>query len=1442
MAKLDINLSVNGADKAIKLKEQITSLEKANNKLRDSTIGYQRIINSLRKDEEDYLKTKQKLTEKIKQNSLAVRENNNEIARARQSIKEQNSSINSSSDGLSRLTRNVFSAYLAYETLRKSFNLVVNNGFEFNKSVEASKAGLVSLAVAIQDKNIPIMQRYANASREASVTMQELIKINSETPQSLDQTVQIYRTMYPSMKAVGVSSRELITLTKQLSIASAANGIKFQSLLAGVDGLASGTVRANSDLGRFLNSLGLTNEKLKQSTDIFKTINDATSSFKAPDTMTVAISKLSNAWNNLTGELTKSSFDSAKESLNALTPIIDNLTKKFHSLNTEIKSIYDIQNIKNIDDLKNSLEKLQEQRANLDKGFRGTSFGIGLSNLFGSKESIDAQKRNIDHLISDTIYKIKQLEKASLKQKKDDEEAATHHIKIITDEQQKLLDQAQALIDPTKPIIDRYNAMYQAIQAAPKGMFDETAMTKFFTSWQSAIDAVMKKQEQMTRLERDWSKEKQKINEDISLSNLNGYDKQLKALENWRDSELEKYSSITEAKAKIEEGFNSKLVKLNEEAAQNALKTMTSMYSDVNSLLSDLFDANDARAKKMAEVNKALHTAQMVMHVAEMVQSTAFTSLFVANEATKATAAGTTAVAVAAQSSPWTGMATAAAMAAMLASLGIALGAFGGNDTVSYTYDRISAQKANSGTGTTLGDTSIASKSITDSLKLMSDLAKPEYRLFTQMNNSLTSIDQKIAGVSTLLLQQGGFAVGEGANIASIKNTSNIISQYQGSILGGGLATIATDFISGALKKIIGDNFVSNIFTSISGTIGNIVSGIFGGSTSTSQKLYDYGLYFNKQLLNGAIDSIQGSAYQVIETRVKKSGGWFGSDSTSYYYDTYFKNMDASIKNQFQLILGNIYDTIVQGSKGLDKPTNEIIDTLNNFTVNLGKISFKGLSGQQIQDKLTSVFGKVSDQIVSDAFAIYDTVEKVTKSPIYKKIDLGFIATGSDKIIGYAESITKTYQKVGTTLDGFQQVGEGLYETMIRVSSGVQEADYYISMLGKSFSEVKYTDIINKQGNVALEALRQSIINLDSATYGANNGVIQLLSGINTTASDLYDMYKTLNIMRLQIESTGQSMSGLTSYMVLGAGGMSQLSDGLDAYYKNFLTSEEQVTLKTKEMMASFDALGVAMPTSNEQFKNLVQSIDTSTAAGQQLYGQVIALSGSFSDLTSQVKDTVNNLNNTIISTIDSITSSFNRIVTNSTVTLDKFKTSLNNALSLAGGNDRQALANALLVVQSQASALTNAANFSTLFDMQFAQAAATNRLNEIKQGALSQIDYLSNIANLLNGTLNVNVVSMSSTPVVNTKITPFANGGIVTKPTNALIGEAGYNEAVIPLKNPNDPLGQDKLQSQIYDLQQQQKESNGFMFTIAHEVIELNKLMRRITNGGDKMLVELGA
>ena len=136
--------------------------------------------------------------------------------------------------------------------------------------------------------------------------------------------------------------------------------------------------------------------------------------------------------------------------------------------------------------------------------------------------------------------------------------------------------------------------------------------------------------------------------------------------------------------------------------------TMTS-YANMTGALASFYDEDDERRKKQLELQKVMNAAKMAMQLVELTQSAAFTSLFIAQEGAKATAAGTTAVAVAAQSSPWTGFATATAMAAMLASFGITLG---GKTKTSISSDAFSSMSANEGKGSVLGDMTAQSESI----------------------------------------------------------------------------------------------------------------------------------------------------------------------------------------------------------------------------------------------------------------------------------------------------------------------------------------------------------------------------------------------------------------------------------------------------------------------------------------------------------------------------------------------------------------------------------------------------------------------------------------------------------------------------------------------------------------------------------------------------------
>ena len=216
--------------------------------------------------------------------------------------------------------------------LDKAYSSVIGNGLDYNKQLEQQTASIKTLLGATSQNidslgnQITVQQKFNLAGKEAVKIMKELERINASTPNSLNETAQIYKAMLPGMRSVGASQKDLIALTEKLSIAAGAAGIEFQSLLASVDGLATGTVNTNSDLGRFLKSLGITNETLKESKDVTALLVDKFKDFKVLDTIGVATSNLNVEWDKLTGTLTKDIFSTQKESIKELTKLIKGVT------------------------------------------------------------------------------------------------------------------------------------------------------------------------------------------------------------------------------------------------------------------------------------------------------------------------------------------------------------------------------------------------------------------------------------------------------------------------------------------------------------------------------------------------------------------------------------------------------------------------------------------------------------------------------------------------------------------------------------------------------------------------------------------------------------------------------------------------------------------------------------------------------------------------------------------------------------------------------------------------------------------------------------------------------------------------------------------------------------------------------------------------------------
>jgi hypothetical protein len=473
------------------------------------------------------------------------------------------------------------------------------------------------------------------------------------------------------------------------------------------------------------------------------------------------------------------------------------------------------------------------------------------------------------------------------------------------------------------------------------------------------------------------------------------------------------------------------------------------------------------------------------------------------------------------------GFAAVAAMVGVMAAFGFS---GGGSRT---------APKYNTGTGTVMGDNSAQSESLTKSIERLAEIDRLTMRYSAQMASSLKSIEANIGGLTSLLVRTGDIS----ASGAGVKTGTSGIGDIN-KTLGGLISKIPV---------------LGTVFGGLLSAVGSVVNGLFGTKTS----IVGQGLSAVAQTMADIV-SLGFEAQNF--TNVQRRSRFLGI-TVRTRYSTETTDASDEVNRQFTLILKGFYDAISAASNPLGLALNEVQERLNSFVVNIGQIDLQGLTGQEIQEKLTAVFGAAADSMARAAIA---------------------------------------------GLDDFQKVGEGYFETVVRVASGIEQAQQLLRQLG--VEAIAYTDILNKQGDVTAEIIRQSVM-LNDASAGIAGGFAEIIGNANGTGQELYDLVVTLRDLQQQISATGQKAEYMTIAMISAAGGLDAFQSGLQSFYDDILTDSERSAIELARLTAQFQSLGVAMPASREAFKTLIQSIDVTTAAGQALYGSLIALTPAFVDL-----------------------------------------------------------------------------------------------------------------------------------------------------------------------------------------------------------------------------------
>ncbi len=231
-----------------------------------------------------------------------------------------------------------------------------------------------------------------------------------------------------------------------------------------------------------------------------------------------------------------------------------------------------------------------------------------------------------------------------------------------------------------------------------------------------------------------------------------------------------------------------------------------------------------------------------------------------------------------------------------------------------------------------------------------------------------------------------------------------------------------------------------------------------------------------------------------------------------------------------------------------------------------------------------------------------DYSEAAMRAHFEKRLDLV-----SDAIGGWVDEIA----------DAFVGDLEGSYTAIATLLSvrGVEGAEELARAFIGTFETAAGEAIVQAQSGTFMDGF----IN-DLNAGGADGSLVSSLSREGETAADtfarlvndLVGVREAFDLMGRAALDFSLAAADMASSIIEAAGGAEAFKGKFSAYYAEFYTEQERLAKHTERTAAEFDKLGLAMPDSHAAFRDLVDGIDLTSAAGQELFASLLDLAPAF--------------------------------------------------------------------------------------------------------------------------------------------------------------------------------------------------------------------------------------
>jgi len=207
------------------------------------------------------------------------------------------------------------------------------------------------------------------------------------------------------------------------------------------------------------------------------------------------------------------------------------------------------------------------------------------------------------------------------------------------------------------------------------------------------------------------------------------------------------------------------------------------------------------------------------------------------------------------------------------------------------------------------------------------------------------------------------------------------------------------------------------------------------------------------------------------------------------------------------------------------------------------------------------------------------------------------------------------------TNDQFTKIVLGLRTSIVAAADSLgMGGDAFAARLNTfvvSLGKISLKDMKGEEVQKALEAAFSKLGD-DMAKFGVGGlekyqavgeGYLETLARV---ANNYMQVSDVLAVLGKSFNTSGLAAVALSESLIHAAGNLDTLTSGTSFFVQNFLSEAEQMEPVTKSVRSAMAAMGQSGVTTSEQFKALVLAQDLNTAAGQDMYVQLLAIAEPF--------------------------------------------------------------------------------------------------------------------------------------------------------------------------------------------------------------------------------------